>query len=287
MRTSLPKILDKIMEKDDRYVLLIGDIGHYLFKDIEKKYPNRFYNIGICEQAMMSVASGLSLNGLIPIIYSIAPFVTERCYEQIKLDFGYQKTGGIIISVGGSFDYAGLGGTHHCISDVGLMRLVDNIDIMIPGSSNDLSSMIKNINHNKLTYIKLTEKEHTLKIKPWVGDYYTPYYINRIRENPKGAIFVTGHLLEEVMQNSHEYDIVYMPIISEDLNTNNIKHLFDYENIITVEENNIIGGLGDFISHISGKTVKKIGIPNKTIQSYGSAKEIRNHLNLNREGLKL
>ena len=208
MRTSLPKILEQLMENDPRYVLLIGDIGHYLFNNIEKKYPNRFYNIGICEQAMMSVASGLSLDGLIPIVYSIAPFVTERCYEQIKLGFGYQKTGGIIISVGGSFDYAGLGATHHCISDIGLMRLLDNTDIIVPWCADDLTLLIKKADLNRLTYIKLTEKQHTLKIKEY--DYYTPYHINKLPDS-KGVIFTTGHLLDEVMsQNSNKYDIVLM-----------------------------------------------------------------------------
>ena len=284
MRTSLPKILEKIMENDNRYVLLIGDIGHYLFKNIEEKYPDRFYNIGICEQAMMSVASGLSLKGLIPVVYSIAPFVTERCYEQIKLDFGYQKTGGIIISVGGSFDYAGLGATHHCISDIGLMRLVDHTDIIIPGCADDLTSLIEKADTNRLTYIKLTEKQHTLKIKEY--DYYTPYHINKLPDS-KGVIFTTGHLLDEVMsQNSNKYDIVFVPVISEKTTFNSIKHLFQKE-ITTIEENNVIGGLGDFISHVSGKSVKKIGIPNKTIQSYGSAAEVREHLGLTKQGLKL
>ena len=284
MRTSLPKILEQLMENDPRYVLLIGDIGHYLFNNIEKKYPNRFYNIGICEQAMMSVASGLSLDGLIPIVYSIAPFVTERCYEQIKLGFGYQKTGGIIISVGGSFDYAGLGATHHCISDIGLMRLIDNTDIIVPGCADDLTLLIKKADLNRLTYIKLTEKQHTLKIKEY--DYYTPYHINKL-PNSKGVIFTTGHLLDEVMsQNSNKYDIVFVPVISEKTTFNNIKHLFQKE-ITTIEENNVIGGLGDFISHVSGKVVKKIGIPNKIIQSYGTAKEVREHLGLTKQGLKL
>jgi len=284
MRTSLPKILEQLMESDPRYVLLIGDIGHYLFNNIEEKYPDRFYNIGICEQAMMSVASGLSLNGLIPIIYSIAPFVTERCYEQIKLGFGYQKTGGIIISVGGSFDYAGLGATHHCISDVSLMRLIDNTDIIIPGSSNDLSIMVNNIDTNRLTYIKLTEKEHNIKLNAF--KYYNPIHLNN-PNNSKGVIFVTGHLLDEVMlQNAGDYDIVFVPLISEKTNFTHIKHLFK-KDIITVEENNIIGGLGDFISHVSQKPVKKIGIPNKIIQSYGNANEVRKSLNLTLEGLKL
>ena len=87
-------------------------------------------------------------------------------------------------------------------------------------------------------------------------------------------------------ENSDKYDIVFVPVISEKTTFDNIEHLFQKE-ITTVEENNIIGGLGDFISHVSGKAVKKIGIPNGTIQSYGNATEIREHFGLTTEGLQL
>ena len=87
---------------------------------------NRYYNIGICEPSMVNLAAGFSKVGLNPVVHTIAPFLIERSYEQIKLDFGYQNLNGNFISVGNSYDYAGLGCTHHCPSDVAILSAVPN-----------------------------------------------------------------------------------------------------------------------------------------------------------------
>src|SRR3990167_2244759 len=102
MRAQLTKtVMD--LGKDEKVVLLVGDIGVFGLRHFKEAYPNRFYNLGICEQSMMSLSAGLALAGLIPIVHSITPFVTERCFEQIKDDFCYQGLGGNIISVGSCF----------------------------------------------------------------------------------------------------------------------------------------------------------------------------------------
>lgn len=119
MRNQLSKTLFNTMRIDEKIVVLLGDIGVYLFKHIFEEFPTRIYNMGICEQAIISFAAGLSKEGLIPVFYSIAPFVVERAYEQLKIDFGYQKLRGNFISVGASYDYAALGCTHHCPTEIG------------------------------------------------------------------------------------------------------------------------------------------------------------------------
>ena len=86
-----------------------------------KKYPKRIYNIGILEQSMISMAAGLSNEGLKPIVHTIAPFIVSRAYEQLKIDFGYNKLNGNFVSIGASYDYASLGCTHHCPEDINLM----------------------------------------------------------------------------------------------------------------------------------------------------------------------
>jgi len=93
VRKQFVKTVEEILGKNEKVVLLLGDIGVFGFRESFKLYPTRVYNIGILEQSTISVASGLSMTGLIPIIHTIAPFITERCFEQIKNDFGYQKLG--------------------------------------------------------------------------------------------------------------------------------------------------------------------------------------------------
>jgi transketolase len=106
--------------RDKNVVVLIGDISHYLLRNFEKDYPDRFYNLGIAEQSMMGIAAGLSMKGFHPVVHSITPFITERCFEQIKDDFCYQGLGVNIVSVGSGFDYADLGCTHHAYDDIAI-----------------------------------------------------------------------------------------------------------------------------------------------------------------------
>ena len=90
MRKTFAKLLMEMAAKDDKLVVLIGDISHYLLKEFEEAYPDRFYNVGICEQSIISIAAGLAMEGFRPIVHTIAPFCVERAYEQIKVDMCYQ-----------------------------------------------------------------------------------------------------------------------------------------------------------------------------------------------------
>ena len=114
MRKQLVRTVEAVLSEDDRVVLLLGDIGVFGFRNAFERFPHRVYNVGILEQATISMAAGLALEGFIPIFHSIAPFAVERALEQLKIDFGYQRLPGVIISVGASYDYAALGCTHHC-----------------------------------------------------------------------------------------------------------------------------------------------------------------------------
>ena len=118
MRKQLVKSVSNLLVNDKNTILLLGDIGVFGFRDSFKEYPDRVYNIGILEQSTISLSSGLSSVGLIPIVHTIAPFLVERCLEQLKVDFGYQELNGNFISIGSSYDYSSLGGTHHCPGDI-------------------------------------------------------------------------------------------------------------------------------------------------------------------------
>ena len=111
----------EIGQNDQKLIVMVGDISHGILQPYAKLFPERYYNIGICEPSIVNMAAGLSHVGLIPVVHTIAPFIIERAYEQIKLDFGYQKLGINLISVGGAFDYSQLGCSHHCYADVSLM----------------------------------------------------------------------------------------------------------------------------------------------------------------------
>ena len=129
MRGQFVKTVSKLIQNDDRVVLLLGDIGVYGFRDMLTNYPQRAYNIGILEQSTISLSAGLSLSNLIPIIHTIAPFIVERALEQIKVDLCYQGLGSNLVSVGASYDYAALGCTHHCPADIPTLNEIPGIEL--------------------------------------------------------------------------------------------------------------------------------------------------------------
>ena len=121
MRKKFVIATENIFKKFKNSFLLLGDIGVYGFRNLLKKEYKRAKNFGILEQGMISFAAGLSKMGFIPIIHTIAPFIVNRSFEQIKIDFGYQKLKGKFVTIGSSYDYAALGCTHHSPEDINLM----------------------------------------------------------------------------------------------------------------------------------------------------------------------
>ncbi len=98
MRRKFGKLINELAYKDKKIVLIVGDIGYGIFDDFRKNHPKRFFNLGICEQSIIGVASGMALNGLKPWVYTITPFLIERPFEQIKLDIDQQKANAIILN---------------------------------------------------------------------------------------------------------------------------------------------------------------------------------------------
>ena len=134
MRRKFGKIIDRLAKKDKKIFLLVGDIGYGIFDDFRKNHPKRFFNLGICEQSLIGVASGMALNGLKPWVYTITPFLIERPFEQIKLDVDQQKAN---VKLVGYADYPSLGPSHSELNGKKLMSLMKNIKSYFPKDGKD------------------------------------------------------------------------------------------------------------------------------------------------------
>jgi len=134
MRRIFGKLMVELAERDKDVLLLVGDIGYRIFDEYRSKFPKRFINMGLCEQSMISVASGMALEGLKPYVYTITPFLIERPFEQIKLDINQQN---VNVKLVGYADYPKQGPTHSEIDARGLMSLLDNVKSFFPKSSED------------------------------------------------------------------------------------------------------------------------------------------------------
>jgi len=129
MRRRFGKIITELADNDDKIYLIVGDIGYRVFDDFRKRHPKKFINLGICEQSLISVASGMALEGLKPWVYTITPFLIERPFEQIKLDIDQQN---VDVKLVGFADYPTLGPSHAEINGKKLMQLFNNITSYFP-----------------------------------------------------------------------------------------------------------------------------------------------------------
>lgn len=122
MRRQFGKTIVEIGRKDPKLVLLYGDVKQEM-DEFEKEFPDRIFNVGICEQSMVSMAAGMAIEGLHPVVYSLTPFVTERAFEQIKLDVDHQK---LPVLLCGFSDYATHGPTQSPVDTRTLCSLLKN-----------------------------------------------------------------------------------------------------------------------------------------------------------------
>ncbi len=153
MRRIFGKIINEIIKKDRKVILCVGDIGYGIFDDVRRNYPKNFYNLGICEQSIIGVASGMALDGLKPWVYTITPFLIERPFEQVKLDIDQQKAN---VKLVGFADYPSLGPSHAEINAKKMMKLFKNIKSYFPKNSIETKKMIyKSYSYNGPSFISL------------------------------------------------------------------------------------------------------------------------------------
>jgi len=165
MRNLFRDILLELATRDDRVVLLLGDISVYLMRQLQERYPDRVYNVGICENTIISVAAGLAARGFIPFAHTITPFLTERSYEQIKLALAYNGFAANLVTCGASFDYAWDGATHHCYTDLEILRLVPGLEVMQPGNKKEFRELLLSRYDSSCTsYFRLAADEHSLDL---------------------------------------------------------------------------------------------------------------------------
>jgi len=132
VRTAFINTLIELARTDERIFLLVGDLGYSVVEPFAQEFPNRFINVGVAEQNMIGVATGLALCGKIVFAYSIVNFPTLRCLEQIRNDVCYHNANVRIVAVGGGLAYGSLGMTHHGTEDVAIMAALANMTVIAP-----------------------------------------------------------------------------------------------------------------------------------------------------------
>ena len=270
MRKQLVNTTENILREDNNTVLLLGDIGVFGFREAFKTYPNRVYNIGILEQATIGVAAGMSMQGLTPIVHTIAPFLVERCYEQLKVDFCYHQLGGNFISVGGSYDYSSLGPTHHCPGDVGILKYLPGMEIIVPGTPQEFDMLLKQCyNNHKPTYIRLSEFENDESFNVKIGKGVV------IKKGTRATVIAIGPTLTKCLNAVSDLDVTLLyytsvsPFDTELLYNNNNGKVFIIE---PYYQGSLLKEIVDAFKPLP-LIIDGIGMPLKFLDNYGTKNE--------------
>ncbi len=293
IRQQFADTMLEVGKNDPALVVLIGDISHFILQPFAKACPGRFYNIGICEPTIVSMAAGLAKTGFYPVVHTIAPFILERSFEQIKLDFCYQKLHGNLITVGGVFDYSNLGCTHHCYDDFALMKSLPNTQIVFPASCEEFELLFKQTyNNHHLTLFRIPENQHEQPIDPSLIQFGKAL---KLSEGNNLTIVVTGPQLKNVMEAKNmlsesgwNIEVIYvhtilpldLPLIRESVEKT--------KRVLVMEEHNRFGGLGYDILHgtydIGDIQFQSIAI-DSFVHDYGTYEYLCSSIGISVEGI--
>jgi transketolase len=254
MRDAFAQELLAAARRDERVVLLSGDIGNRMFDDFKSEYPARFFNCGVAEANMMSVAAGLAMSGMRPVVYTIAPFATTRCLEQIRVDVCYHRQPVVIVGVGGGLSYASLGGTHHSCEDIGFLRMLPEMSVVCPGDAREVRGALRAaLGCDGPVYIRLGKKG-----EPVVHAGEPEFILGRsltIREGRDVALLAVGNVLPLACTAAELLDGRGVSARVDSFHT--VKPLDEaclaevfgrYQLIVTIEEHGISGGAGSAVA---------------------------------------
>ena len=142
MRDEFARTMVALYRERNDLVFITGDVGYLAIEPIAEAYGERFVNAGIAEQNMVSLAAGLAREGHLPWVYSIAPFVAFRPYEQIRTDVCLHRLAVKLVGNGGGYGYGIMGASHHALEDVGAMRVLPHMRVYLPLTRADVSPAV-------------------------------------------------------------------------------------------------------------------------------------------------
>lgn len=272
MRKTFIETLINLAETDENIYLLTGDLGFSVFKGFAEKFPKRFINCGIAEQNMMGVAAGLAIEGKKPYVYSIVPFVTMRCLEQIRNDICYQNLNVKIIGMGAGFSYGAEDFTHYAIEDISVLKSLPNLILLSPSDLVETKELVlQSYLKKQPTYIRLNktgEIIHSSRPKIIIGKPLV------FKDGKSAVLITTGVCLEigagvakKLEDKGFSLKVISMHTIKPIDEKLLVKEIQGHKVVFTLEEHSVVGGLGSSVAEIllenNVKNIifKKLGVP--------------------------
>lgn len=286
MRPQIAATLIELFEQDDRLAIVLAEISTDLFRRARRHDPSRAVNVGIMEATMVGVAAGFAMEGFHPVAHTLGPFMAERPFEQLKIDFGYQALEGTFASVGGSYDYGAEGGTHHAPGDVGVMSTIPGMEILVPGTAAEADRIVRAVYANgRASYLRGSASQNDASFD------VAPGRLEIVRQGVVGAptVVAFGPMLSRTLAAAEGLDVTVayatsvVPFDAEGL----AAIVGGHPHVIAIEpwyEGSVTGVLAGALAGVPSR-VEAIGVPRRFLRSYGTAAEHDRDLGLDAEGI--
>lgn len=295
MRDEFISGLLEIARVDKRVLLLTADLGFGVLDEYQRELPGQFINVGIAEQNMIGLATGLALEGNIVYCYSIGNFPTLRCLEQIRNDAAYHDANVKIISVGGGLSYGPLGMSHHATEDLAIMRVIPGIQVTAPSTRGEARAAAKYLHETPgVQYLRLDKsfaqdsaENNEIDLSKW----------NILREGKDICIVAIGGILEEALaaasmlsEKGISVGVVSATSLTQEACEGALGSISRSRVVISLEEHVRIGGLGGLLAEVITEFDIKLrlirfGVLPENIAAVGSQNFLRNLNGLNAESI--
>jgi transketolase len=297
MRNAFAAEITALAARDERLVLLSGDIGNRLFDEYKARAPGRFFNCGVAEANMLSMAAGMAMCGLRPVAYTITPFVTTRCLEQIRVDVCYHHVPVIIVGTGSGLSYASLGSTHHSCEDIAFLRALPHMTVVCPGDPVEVRLAVRAaLAYDEPVYIRIGKKG-----EPVVHAEPPEFVIGKgivVRPGNDVCLLSTGNMLAVAVRAAEllgdrgvSARVVSLHTVKP-LDEGLLAEAFDrFELVATVEEHSLVGGLGgavaEWLADRPGRRARllRVGCADTFLHETCEQQHARQHFGLTAEAI--
>ncbi|MGB6197958.1 MAG: transketolase family protein [Candidatus Acidiferrales bacterium] len=295
-RDAFSKTLEELAANDPRVVAVVNDsVSSTKLKNFSKRFPDRFFNVGIAEQNMVGVGAGLANGGKLPFVCAASCFMTARAMEQVKVDLGYSRYNVKLCGMSSGMAYGELGPTHHSIEDLAWTRVIPNLTVIVPADAIETQSAMEVIAlHEGPVFLRLSRMPvpnvHPRDYKYQIGKSV------RLRDGNDVTLIANGVLVSRALDAAALLD--RNGISARVINMSTVKPLdraaiIDAATItagiVTVEEHSIYGGLGGAVAEVVAAScpvrMRILGIPGEFAPT-GTEEFLLEHFGLTAHGIE-
>ena len=296
MRATFARILSELAEKDERIVLLTGDLGFTVLEPFRDRFPKRFFNVGVAEQNMVGVATGMAEAGMVPFCYSIGTFASLRPFEFIRNGPVLHNLPVRVIGLGAGFEYGTAGPTHYSLEDIGIMRTQPGLTVVAPADFEQAGAALRaSWDLPGPVYYRIGKDEKSAV--PGLKGRFELGRAQTVRKGDDLLIFTCGPISIEVAEaaqdlstNGIEATVVVVASVSPVPENDLVEVLSRHRVALTVETHSVTGGLGSLVAeviadHGIGTRLVRLGVRTGNKGRSGSAAHMHARHGLDKAGI--